>query len=146
MAILHEPSVRAALEARVRALRPDSKARWGKMSVDQMVWHVNQAMATALGLAEAPRDRSPLPRPVMKFVVLKLPWIKNAPTNASFVAKARHDFEVERTRCLQLIQTLVTRPLESASTQHPMFGHMSGREVSQLQAKHLDHHLSQFGV
>jgi hypothetical protein len=27
-----------------------------------------------------------------------------------------------------------------------MFGKMSGREVSRLHAKHLDHHLRQFGV
>ena len=146
MAILHDASVRAALEARLRALGPDSKPRWGKMSVDQMVWHVNQAMATALGLVQAPVDKAPLPRGVMKFIVLNVPWVKNAPTNKSFVATARHDFEAERARCLELIKTLVERPLANGSTHHPMFGHMTGREVSQLQAKHLDHHLKQFGV
>jgi hypothetical protein len=29
---------------------------------------------------------------------------------------------------------------------HPMLGRMSGSEVSRLHAKHLHHHLTQFGV
>ena len=82
----------------------------------------------------------------MKFAVLNLPWTKNAPTNPSFVAKASHDFEAERARCLSLIEKLTSRAIDNSSSDHPIFGRMSGRDVSRLQAKHLDHHLKQFGV
>ena len=146
MAHLHDTTVRTTLEARLRALRADMTPRWGKMSVDQMLWHVNQAMATSLGRVEAPPDKAPLPRPVMKFLVLNLPWVKNAPTNTSFVARARHDFEAERARCLELIKAVGDRPVAGVWQRHPMFGSMTGREVSRLQAKHLDHHFKQFGV
>jgi DinB superfamily len=145
MPLLHEPEVRSAVERRLNALRPDSRQSWGKMTASQMLWHVNQALEQALGHLEAPQDRVPLPRPMMKFIVLNLPWPKNAPTNPSFVAKTSHDFEAERARCRALIVELVTRRLEG-SGDHPMFGRMSGRDTSRLQAKHLDHHLRQFGV
>ena len=48
MRTLHDVAHRSALIERVRALRPDSTRRWGKMSVDQMLWHVNDAIAAAL--------------------------------------------------------------------------------------------------
>ena len=47
MRTLHDVAHRSALIERVRALRPDSARRWGKMSVDQMLWHVNDAIAAA---------------------------------------------------------------------------------------------------
>ena len=146
MAILHDSTVRASLETRLHALKPDTKPRWGKMSVDQMLWHVNQALAEAVGEIKTPAITSPVPRPVMRFAVLNLPWVKNAPTNPSFVAKAKHDFNAEKARCLQLIARLTGARMEDAATVHPMFGTMTGRQVSQLHAKHLNHHFSQFGV
>ena len=145
MPLLHDPAVRAAIEARVKALRPDTKPAWGKMSVDQMLWHLNQGLGLALGHVTPPADRAPLPRSVMKWMVLNLPWPKNAPTNPSFVAKASHDFESERARCLALVADLASQPLDKGQP-HPLFGTMTGREQSRLQAKHLDHHLKQFGV
>jgi hypothetical protein len=146
MSLLHDSVVRASIEARVKALRPDSKPAWGKMSVDQMLWHLNQGLGMALGRVTPQADRAPLPRAIMKWMVLNLPWPKNAPTNESFVARQQHDFEAERARCLAQIADLASQPLDAAQPPHPMFGAMTAREQSRLQAKHLDHHLRQFGV
>jgi hypothetical protein len=146
MALLHDAPNRRAIEARLGALRTDTTPRWGKMSVDQMLWHVNRALDVALGQFQLPPEKPPLPKSVMKFIVLTLPWMKNAPTSPHFVAKDRYDFEAERLRCLRLIDMMVQRPLAGVWQDHPFFGPMSGPEVSRLQAKHLDHHLKQFGV
>lgn len=142
----HDASLRTTIELRVRALRGDLAPKWGRMSVDQMLWHVNEAMAAALGQRHAVPSRSPLPKPVLKFLVLNLPWMKGAPTNPAFVATAHHDFDLERQRCLSFIGTIAAQPLEGIWSDHPMFGRMTGRDVSRLHAKHLDHHLRQFGV
>ena len=144
--LLHDPTVRSSIETRVRALTPTSRGRWGKMSVDQMLWHVNEAMAAALGEREPGGGRAVLPRPLMKFVVLNLPWTKGAPTQAGFVAQGTHDFAEQRARCLRLVDTLAARSIEGVWDQHPLFGAMTGVDVSRLHAKHLDHHLKQFGV
>jgi hypothetical protein len=146
MPIMHEPAVRLAIQERLARLRADSKPRWGRMSVDQMLWHVSQALATDLGHVEPASSRRGVPKSLVKFFVLRAPWPKGAPTSPALVATAHHDFETERERCRRLIAELVAQPLDSPSRPHPLFGRMNGREISRLHAKHLDHHLTQFGV
>jgi hypothetical protein len=116
------------------------------MSVDQMLWHVSDALALALGELSVPPTKPPLPRGLLKFMILNLPWGKNAPTMPQFVAKQSYDFEAERTRCLGLIDRAASMDLNSEWPTHPMLGRMSGSQVSRLHAKHLHHHLTQFGV
>jgi hypothetical protein len=146
MALLHDAADRAEITRRVSSLRGDSRGRWGKMTVDQMLWHVNKALALHLGEVTIGPGNLKLPKSLMKFVVLKLPFVKNAPTHPDFVARASYDFAGERDRTLALIDRLSSRPLDGDWPVHPAFGAMTGREVSRLMAKHLDHHLRQFGV
>jgi len=94
--LLHDAAYRTQLIARVQSLTPDTPARWGKMTVDQMLWHVSSALEMALGRTQLQSGKPPLPRPIMRFVVLTLPWPKNLPTNPELVAKQRHDFLAER--------------------------------------------------
>lgn len=132
--------------ARVRALQPSARGRWGTMSVDQMLWHVNQSLAHSVGEGEIDDVTPPLPRRLIKFLALNLPWTKSAPTNARFVAKGAYDFETERAECLRLIDAIADRAMDGVWLDHPVFGPMTGGEISRLQAKHLDHHLRQFGA
>ena len=83
---------------------------------------------------------------VLKFFVLNMPWPKGAPTNHAWVPSSHHDFDAERFKCRQLIRDLAATPLEQAWPVHPNFGRVSGSDVSRLHAKHLDHHLKQFGA
>jgi hypothetical protein len=142
--LIHDEAVRLELERRVLALTPDLVPRWGRMSVDQMLWHLSEAMAAHL--VEAPAKKTPLPAPMMRFVVLKLPWAKGLPTDPALVAKHQHDFEEQRARCLSLLRELASRPMDVPWPRHGTFGTMTGRQVSALQVKHLNHHLTQFGV
>jgi hypothetical protein len=132
---------------RLRALQPDSERRWGKMSVSQMLWHVNEAMESALGRIQAEPMKVPLPRPLLKFLVLNAPWGKGAPTLKRWVPQHdRHEFTSERDRCCRLVDELASKPLADVWPDSPTLGKMSGKDVSRLQAKHLNHHLTQFGV
>lgn len=144
MRILHDPTVRSRLESRLAALRPDAPRKWGSMTADQMLWHVNQFLVFALGDGSFERHESPMPLPIFRFVVLHLPWPKSAPTHQAAVANAEHDFETERARCLALIDRFVSRPIDGPWPVDPVFGSVTGRFTSRLQAKHLDHHLRQF--
>ena len=146
MTLLHDPTVRSSIEQRLAMLKADTRGRWGRMSVDQMLWHVNQAMGVPLGETTVEPHFVPLPKAVVKFMVLSLPWVKGAPTNPAFLPKRLYDFEAERARCRLLIGKITTRPIDGQWPQHPIFGRMSGHDISRLQAKHLDHHLRQFGV
>jgi DinB superfamily len=146
MQTLHDASIRERLRQRVESLRPDREARWGKMSVDQMLWHVNGGLDMALGRMRCAPMKAPLPRPLMRFLVLAVPWPKGAPTLPELQAKERYDFDAEHARCLTLLGALADEPIDGVWPDHPGMGPMSGRQWSALMAKHVDYHLTQFGA
>jgi hypothetical protein len=147
VALLHDPPHKAEILRRLKTLSPNAARRWGKMSVSQMLWHVNEAMEGALGRIQAEPMKVPLPRPLLKFLVLNFPWGKGAPTLKRWVPQSdNYDFASEQTRCLRLVGELASKPLDDAWPDSATLGRMTGNEVSRLHAKHLNHHLTQFGV
>jgi hypothetical protein len=116
------------------------------MTVDQMLWHVNQFLASSIGEGSLAVRKSRIPGPIMKFFVLYMPWPKSAPTNKSAVATTSYDLESERARCRELIAKFVSRPVDAHWPVDPSFGPVDGNFASALQAKHLDHHFRQFGA
>ena len=94
MPMLHDPAFREAARRRLTSLRPDADRRWGRMSVDQMLWHVNCGLENSMGRYAVAKVKVPLPGPVMKFIVFNLPWRKgNTPTAPEFIASGSYDFE-----------------------------------------------------
>jgi hypothetical protein len=146
MRTLHDPSIRASIRQRLLGLRPDAPRQWGRMTVDQMLWHVNTALEQSLGRFTATPRRVPVPGGMLKFLVLNLPWGKGAPTNPDFLARAEYDFEEQRARSVTLVDEVAGRDIDGAWPENTDFGRMTGREWSRLMAKHLDHHLRQFGA
>jgi uncharacterized protein DUF1569 len=144
--LLHDPAVRASILARVGKLTPDTKHQWGKMTVDQMLWHVSQSLAQSLGQIPSMPNRVPVPKWLSKFVAFNFPWPKGAPTPADLVAVDHYGFESQRRRCMQLVGTFTAKDLSETWTPSASFGRLTGREWSRFQAKHVDHHLRQFGV
>ena len=55
---MHDPQHKAEILRRLKTLRPDSGGEWGKMSVAQMLWHVNEAMEGALGRISCGADEA----------------------------------------------------------------------------------------
>lgn len=144
---LHDATAREALVARVDRLRPDSTRQWGKMSVDQMLHHLNAGLEMTLGRLPAQRKAVGIPRPLLKFLVFNLPWPKGkAPTAPELIAAGTYDFESERARLKSLMLEVGAKPMAGLWVDHPAFGPLTGRECSLLQRKHIDHHLRQFGV
>ena len=146
MATLHDDAYCTQIIDRIGRLRRDAPRRWGKMSADQMLWHVNGGLSMALGQMDIPPQKTPLPRPIMRLVTLRLPWPKGLPTMPMFIASGSYDFESERARCVQLIEQMSAKALDEDWPRHPLLGQLSGRDASRLQAKHLEHHLKQFGL
>ena len=147
MTILHDPAVCDGLRARIQSLSPTSRARWGKVSAGQMLWHCNQVLKTSLGDMTVPLRRPPFPVPMLKFMLFNLPWPHGAPTAPEYVADQPRDLAAERSRCLELIDRFSARKIDAGGTwPRAVFGPLSGREWSCLHARHLDHHLKQFSV
>ena len=146
MPLLHEDGARAEIARRVQGLRPESPRRWGRMTVDQMVWHLNQGLLASMGQLQVATMRAPIPTFIFKPMVLALPWPRGAPTAPEYLATGEHDFPGEQAHCLELVQDFARRPLEGSWVRHAAFGPMSGRDWSRLMYKHMDHHLRQFSA
>ena len=152
MASLHDATDRAALVARLRALRADSPRKWGTLTVDQMFWHLTQGLLMTMGKLDLSKEKSPFPFPLpaflARFMVLEMPWPHGVPTMKITLPaqQAKYDLEAERARTLATIEEFVARPLNEAWPHHPVLGDMTGEQYSRLQAKHINHHLVQFSA
>jgi hypothetical protein len=146
-ALLHDHGVGDSVRKRVQALSPDMKPMWGKMSVDQMLHHVNFSLAESLGEHKAERSLKGLPKSWIRWMILNGPWGKGAPTRPDMhiAAGQRYDFAKEKASALSMIDRILAKPMDSAWPESANFP-MTGRHWSQLHFRHLDHHLKQFGV
>jgi len=147
MVSIHDAAFRSDVKNRINALSPHAKRQWGKMTIDQMLWHVSEGFELALGRREYGVTKGLMPYWLMKFMVLSLPWPKGrTPTLPPLVAKGNYDVEAERARCLRLIDELAQKDLASQWPYHPLLGQLTGQEHSHLQGKHVEYHLRQFGA
>ena len=73
--MIHDPAVRREIESRLAALRPDSQRKWGSMTPDQMLWHLNQFLEFALGEGKYQPQKLPLPMPASpKTLLVNTTW------------------------------------------------------------------------
>jgi hypothetical protein len=143
--LLHDPEVYASIRKRIASLRPDTPRRWGKMSIDQMLWHVNVSMREAVGDYKPELKPLPVPKAVLRWAVINIPWGRGATTRPDMYAVSTHDFDVQKAECLALVDRIYQRPLSENWPESASMGRMTGKHWSLLTGKHLDHHLRQFG-
>ena len=144
--LLHDPEVATSIRSRIQSLRADSQRQWGKMSIDQMLWHVNVSMREAVGEYTPQLKPLPVPKALFRWAVINMPWGRGARTRPDMYATSTHDFGAQKAECLSLIDRIVARPLAAEWPASASMGPMTGKHWSQLTAKHLDHHLRQFGA
>lgn len=136
---------------RINTLTPGTQPLWGKMSVDQMLAHCNVSYEMVY---EPEKHKKPgsIAKFILKtFVKSKVVGEKgyphNSPTAPQFIIADRKNFEDEKKRLIGFIQK--TQQLgESAfdGKESFSFGKLKAKEWSNMFAKHLNHHLAQFGV
>lgn len=133
---------------RIQTLTPESKALWGKMSVDQMLKHINDAVLVSFNEKElhVPFVFRILGR-MMKNSVLKQPeFSKNSPTAKEFKYTTNFDFESVKNELISNFSRFQQGEQAIICKKHPFWGKMNTKEWNALQWKHVDHHLRQFGV
>ncbi|TAF47666.1 MAG: DUF1569 domain-containing protein [Sphingobacteriales bacterium] len=135
---------------RIEQLKPSTQAKWGKMSVDQVLAHCNVSYELVYD------NIHPKPNFFMGFilktfvkniVVSETPYKKSSQTAPEFIMKGDKNFEAEKTRLIEYIKK--TQQLGETTFDNKVsnsFGKLTATEWSNLFYKHLDHHLNQFGV
>ena len=138
---------RRTLADRVARLRPDSKGQWGTLSAPQMVVHITDAVRMGIGELTCAPKASPLRYPgINALVMFYLPWPKSAPTAPELLARKAEGWDAEVARFTDALERFAAKPKDAAWPIHAAFGKLSGAQWGRLMHRHIEHHLTQFGV
>ncbi len=134
---------------RINNLKPDSEALWGRMNVAQMLTHVQTPLMVLFGEMKLKRGLIGMlfGSIAKKQLTGEKPFKQNLPTAPKFVVSDSRNFEEEKKKIINMIERFTSLGEKSiANKNHPFFGNMTTEEWDNLQWKHLDHHLRQFGA
>jgi hypothetical protein len=143
---LFDSATREEILKRINSLNVQTKAQWGKMTVAQMLKHSTLPMAMALSNPKPARGlMGKIFGPLIKGAVIgPKPFKKNGFTPKEFRVDTQEMFDTQKERLVEMINRFT--PANVSDKNHPMFGTLTDAEWGQSQYKHLDHHLTQFGV
>ncbi|THH36485.1 DUF1569 domain-containing protein [Neolewinella litorea] len=145
-----DPNTLRENKDRINRLTPDTQPQWGKMSVAQMLAHLNVAYDMETGAL--PVKYNWLTRLLLKTVVKRgvvgpKPYPRNSRTAPQFLITDERDFAREKARLIANLERVATAGERAyEGKENVSFGPMTAREWSVMYQKHLDHHLTQFGV
>ena len=150
MKTLSNNSDRQEIETRIERLSPTDVAHWGKMSVHQMVCHLNDSYLYALGEKQASFQSGLFQRTVMKWFALEVPlrWPRGVPTRPEMEQGKGGTKPVEFSQDRAALAASLNRfcdQLPQPALQHPTFGPMTPADWLRWGYLHADHHLRQFG-
>jgi hypothetical protein len=135
---------------RIEKLTATSKPNWGKMAVAQMLAHCSVTYEKIYDYKHPASNafkKMLLKLFVKNMVVSEKPYKKNGTTAPEFIIKDNKDFGTEKKRLIDYInetQKLGATYFEGKESHS--FGILTKQEWSNMLSKHLDHHLTQFGV
>jgi Protein of unknown function (DUF1569) len=149
MKSIFDKTIRDEVIDRINALTPESKPRWGKMTVEQMVRHCEICEEYYFGNVKV--GRSFLGRIVGKMAIKSIlkdensSFRKNSQTRTVFlVTEDVKNLEEEKEKWKTLIRRYGTFDREDFT--HWFFGKITKLQLGEFVYKHTDHHLKQFGV
>lgn len=134
---------------RLNSLTPQSERKWGKMNPAQMLAHCKEAFKVPLSEKSPPKIYPfALFGWMMKHKLYDdVPWKQNLPTAPNFKITEEKDFEKEKAELTALVSRFhQSDPAAIEKIVHPVFGKYTGEQWGKAMYKHLDHHLTQFGV
>jgi hypothetical protein len=135
---------------RIEELTASTTPKWGKMNVEQMLAHCNVTYEMVYdNKHQRPGvfKRFLLKLFVKNFVVSDKPYKQNLQTAPDFIISDSRNFENEKNRLVAYItktQQLGANYFDGKESLS--FGKLTKNEWNNLFGKHLDHHLTQFGV
>ncbi|SDJ08148.1 DUF1569 domain-containing protein [Chryseobacterium jejuense] len=136
---------------RINRLVEDTHGLWGKMTVDQMLAH---CCITYEMVYEPEKHKKPgsiakfiLKTFVKSKVVGEKAYPRDSPTAPQFLVSGRKNFDEEKRRLVGFIQKTQQLGADAFDGKESFsFGKLKAQEWNNMFAKHLNHHLSQFGV
>jgi Protein of unknown function (DUF1569) len=135
---------------RIEKLNHESQPEWGKMNVAQMLAHCNVTydMVFTDHYVKAKAFKKFLLSSLVKNAVVNdKPYKKNIRTAPQFLIVDEREFETEKTKLVAHIKKVQDLgPDHFEGKESNSFGNLTARQWNNMFYKHIDHHLSQFGV
>lgn len=136
--------------ARINQLSESSERQWGKMEVGQMLHHCQFPLKISLGRYNPNNKPNFMLKLIGKFFKKSLyndkPWRKGLPTAKGLKVVVDKNLDEEKKVLIDLINDFHQEKNKKEWDPHPVFGTFTPEQWGQMQYKHLDHHLRQFGV
>src|SRR3984957_5667057 len=148
---LSTPAGRQNISISLSQLSPQDSARWGKMSVHQMICHLDDSYKVALGEKYASPATGFLQKTLLKRLALNtpLPWGKGFPTRPELdQGNGGGSPPIEFRQDVDSLLSTLGRFCDALPTPHlghPIFGTMTVQNWMRWGYLHADHHLRQFG-
>ena len=150
MKSLFESETHQDILNRIEQLNENSTANWGKMNVGQMLKHCQLPIEVALGKREMKGKAGFFTKIIFKLFKPMMyndkPWKRNIGTAKEFVITESQVFDMEKNNVIALINEFAAKKDNADWPKHPIFGHFTTEQRGQMQYKHFNHHLTQFGV
>jgi hypothetical protein len=137
---------------RLKDVRPDSVARWGRMSAHQMICHLSDSFLMATGRKPVSHATGALQQTIVKWVALyaPMPWpagiLTRPEVDQELGGTPPVDFVTDVAELVSLVESIATQRNTLDGRLHPIFGRMSGAAWLRWAYLHVDHHLRQFGA
>ncbi len=152
MKTLARPSDKAEILRRLKNVRPESVRRWGRMSAQQMVCHVSDALRMADGQKPVQYAGGLLHRTLVKWIALYLPlrWPPGIPTSPEIDQErggtCPSEFAADVAQLETLMELFTAAGKTPVRSLHPTLGRLSNAAWLRWGYLHMDHHLRQFGA
>jgi Protein of unknown function (DUF1569) len=136
-----------ALMLRLDNIKPNAERKWGKMTVSQMLHHLNLAIGSGLGYYNLPDNSNFITRTVNQFMILNV--LKKFPmgtetANPLKVIDDNFDFETEKKLLKEILQKGFQTKTNAEWNKHTYFGTMTRKAWGKLIMIHCNHHFQQF--
>lgn len=144
------PATTAELIERINKLTPETQPHWGKMNVGQMLAH----LCVMYEMVYETKHKRPnalarffITLVAKETVVGRKPYPRNSRTAPAFMISDQRDFEKEKSRLIEyIIRTEKNGEAFFDGRESHSFGKLTLPEWNNYFYKHLNHHLTQFGV
>jgi Protein of unknown function (DUF1569) len=149
MESLYSQSVLKKFINRIGQLTPETQGLWGKMDVVNMLAHCSAVLDVAFENKPFKISFTSLTYGMVSRIMIfnDFPFMKGLPTIKLYKPARLSAFEEERKRLIALLERFSHEGTFGMEKRvHPIFGKLSAQSWNQMQYKHLDHHLRQFGV
>ena len=133
---------------RIENLTAETEPQWGSMTAAQMLSHCTEIQEVSNGkeLKNTPFIAKLFRGMIRNMVVNEKPFPKSTKTHPQYLQTIECDFHTEKKRLLDALAQFADNKEKSQAFEHPLFGKMTVEEKGWGMYKHLDHHLTQFGV